>query len=382
VSFTPVNLGQLPPELPAAMGGANALRLAELHIDDLLVETTQIGASDLHLSVELPPTVRLDGKLVRLNYPPLAGQDIQRLIYEILTDTQIQTFEKDRELDFSYGIVGVGRFRFNVYRQRGSIGAAMRAISTRIPTIEELRLPTMLRELTRKPSGLILVTGSTGAGKSTTIAAMLDVINRERECHIMTIEDPIEYLHNHQRAMVNQRELGQDTNSFDKALRSILREDPDVILLGEMRDLETISAGITMAETGHLVFATLHTRNAPQTIDRLVDVFPSNQQTQIKVQLANALEAVVAQQLLSRNGGGRVPAVEVMLASSAVRHLVREGRTEQLPSIIETSTQLGMQSMDRSLVQLVRLNAISMDTARMATLDPENLMKLMQTFGL
>ena len=382
MSFTPVNLGQLPPELPAAMGGANALRLAELHIDDLLVETTQIGASDLHLSVELPPTVRLDGKLVRLNYPPLAGQDIQRLIYEILTDTQIQTFEKDRELDFSYGIVGVGRFRFNVYRQRGSIGAAMRAISTRIPTIEELRLPTMLRELTRKPSGLILVTGSTGAGKSTTIAAMLDVINRERECHIMTIEDPIEYLHNHQRAMVNQRELGQDTNSFDKALRSILREDPDVILLGEMRDLETISAGITMAETGHLVFATLHTRNAPQTIDRLVDVFPSNQQTQIKVQLANALEAVVAQQLLSRNGGGRVPAVEVMLASSAVRHLVREGRTEQLPSIIETSTQLGMQSMDRSLVQLVRLNAISMDTARMATLDPENLMKLMQTFGL
>lgn len=387
MSFTVGSTGAGPVEGPAGsagmlLGGANQLRLADLHIDDLLVETSQTGGSDLHLSAELPPTIRLDGKLARLNYPPLNPQDIQRLIYDILTDTQIQQFEKERELDFSYGIVGVGRFRFNVYRQRGSIGAAMRSIPTRIPTIEELRLPALLRDLTRKPSGLVLVTGSTGAGKSTTIAAMLDVINRERECHVMTIEDPIEYLHTHQRAMVNQRELGQDTTSFEKALRAVLREDPDVILLGEMRDLETIAAGITMAETGHLVFATLHTRNAPQTIDRLVDVFPPHQQQQIKVQLANALEAVIAQQLLPRNGGGRIPAVEVMLASSAVRHLVREGRTDQLPSIIETGAQLGMQSMDRSLVQLVRMGAITMDTARMATLDQDNFGRLLQSFGV
>jgi twitching motility protein PilT len=366
----------LPEAEPSAPAGAQPIH--GVHIDDLLMEAVKRGASDLHLSERLPPMIRLDGRLVRTNYVPLTSQDIQRLIYEVLTNQQIQWFEKVRELDFSYGLKGTGRFRFNVYKQRGAVGAALRAIPTRIPTLEELRLPTLLRELTRRPSGLVLVTGPTGAGKSTTLAAMIGIINQERDCHVMTIEDPIEYLHSHQKAMVNQRELGQDTNSFENALRAILREDPDVILVGELRDLETIASAITLAETGHLVFATLHTRNAPQTIDRIVDVFPPYQQDQIKVQLANALEAVIAQQLLPRMGGGRVPAVELMLANSAVRNLIREGRTDQLASCIECGAQIGMQTMDRSLVTLVRMGSISMDTARAASLDPDNLQRLMK----
>jgi twitching motility protein PilT len=367
---------------PDGTVGAGALPIADVHIDDLLVEAAQRGASDLHLTEKLPPVIRIDGRLLRLNYVPLTGQDIQRLIYDILTNQQIQWFEKVRELDFSYGLDGVGRFRFNVYRQRGGIGAAMRAIPTKIPTLEDLRLPTLLRELTRRPSGLILVTGATGAGKSTTQAAMIGIINQERDCHVMTIEDPIEYLHTHGRAMINQRELGQDTNSFENALRAILREDPDVILVGEMRDLETISSAITLAETGHLVFATLHTRNAPQTIDRIVDVFPAYQQDQIKVQLANALEAVIAQQLLPRAGGGRIPAVEIMLASSAVKNLIREGRTDQLYSCIETGGNMGMQTMDRALVQLVRTGTITLEVGKASSLDPDNFMRLLKSFGM
>lgn len=384
MSFTAVNWNELKEQEEArdAPRGTGALPIGDLHIDDLLIETTQRNASDLHLTEKLPPVIRVDGRLLRLNYEPLGAQDIQRLIYDVLTNQQIQWFEKVRELDFSYGLVGIGRFRFNVYRQRGTIGAAMRAIPTKIPTLEELRLPGMLRELTRKPSGLVLITGATGAGKSTTLAAMIDIVNQERDCHIMTIEDPIEYLHGHRRAMINQRELGQDTNSFENALRAILREDPDVILVGELRDLETISAAITLAETGHLVFATLHTRNAPQTIDRIVDVFPPYQQGQIRVQLANALEAVVAQQLLIRTGGGRIPCVEIMLANSAVRNLIREGRTDQLPSIIETGANIGMQTMDKSLVQLMRMGSISLETARAASLDPDNLMRLLKSFGM
>jgi twitching motility protein PilT len=380
VSSTVANWTEIP-EVPAPPSNAVGLPVADLHIDDLLVETTQRSASDLHLSDGLPPVVRVDGRLVRLSYQPLTSGDIQRLIYDVLTNQQIQWFEKVRELDFSYGLPGVGRFRFNVYRQRGSLGAAMRAIPTRIPSLEELKLPTLLRELTRKPSGLILVTGATGAGKSTTLAAMIDILNHERDCHVMTIEDPIEYLHSHRRAMVNQRELGQDTNSFENALRAILREDPDVIMVGELRDLETISAAITLAETGHLVFATLHTRNAPQTIDRLVDVFPPYQQDQIKIQLANALEAVISQQLLPRAGGGRLPAVEIMMANSAVRNLIREGRTEQLTSCIETGYSIGMQTMDRALVQLVRVGTITMDVAKAASLDQDNFVRLLKSFA-
>ena len=369
-------------ETPEPSISAGALPVAELHIDDLLAEATQRGASDLHLSVGLPPVIRVDGRLQRLNYETLTNQDVQRLIYDVLTNQQIQWFEKVRELDFSYGLQGVGRFRFNIYRQRGCIGAAMRAIPTKVPTIEELRLPPILRDLCRRPSGLVLVTGPTGAGKSTTLATMIDLINQERDCHIMTIEDPIEYLHTHKRAMINQRELGQDTNSFENSLRAILREDPDVILVGEMRDLETISAAITLAETGHLVFATLHTRNAPQTIDRIVDVFPAYQQDQIKVQLANALEAVVAQQLLPRASGGRIPCLELMVANSAIRNLVREGRTEQLYSIMETGSNHGMVTMDRALCQLLRLGAVTLDVARAASLDPDNLMRLLKNFGM
>ncbi len=382
MSFTVANWDQALPALTETPVVAGALPLAELHIDDLLTEATQRGASDLHLSVGLPPTIRVDGRLQRLNYEALTNQDVQRLIYDVLTNQQIQWFEKVRELDFSYGLQSVGRFRFNVYRQRGNIGAAMRAIPTKVPTIEELRLPPILRDLGRRPSGLVLVTGPTGAGKSTTLATMIDLINQERDCHIMTIEDPIEYLHGHKRAMINQRELGQDTNSFENALRAILREDPDVILVGEMRDLETISAAITLAETGHLVFATLHTRNAPQTIDRIVDVFPAYQQDQIKVQLANALEAVVAQQLLPRASGGRIPCIELMMANSAIKNLIREGRTEQLYSIMETGGAHGMVTMDRALVQLLRMGTITLDVARAASLDPDNLHRLLKNFGM
>ncbi|MCC2669041.1 MAG: pilus retraction protein PilT [Armatimonadetes bacterium] len=382
MSFTAVDWTRMPAAEPEPQVSAGSVPIGDSHIDDLLVECNLRGASDLHLSVGLPPVIRIDGRLVRLKYDPLTGQDIPRLVYDVLTNQQIQWFEKVHELDFSYGMTGVGRFRFNVYKQRGAVGAAMRAIPTKIPTLEELRLPPMLRELTRKHSGLVLVTGATGAGKSTTLASMIGIINQERDCHIMTIEDPIEYLHTHGRSMINQRELGQDTHSFENALRAVLREDPDVILVGELRDLETISSAITLAETGHLVFATLHTRNAPQTIDRIVDVFPAYQQDQIKIQLANALEAIVAQQLLPRSGGGRIPALEIMLASSAVRNVIREGRTDQLYSCIETGAQHGMQTMDRSLVQLLRTGNITMDVAKTNSLDPDNFIRLLKNFGM
>ncbi len=383
MSFTADRRGvdyQLPPTAPDSSYTTGSQPIRDVHIDDLLLEATQRGASDLHLSERIPPVIRKDGRLQRLNYEPLLPNDIQRLIYEVLTNQQIQWFEKVKELDFSYGMSGVGRFRFNVYRQRGTIAAAMRAIPSRVPTLEELRLPSMLRDLTRKHSGLILVTGATGTGKSTTLASCIDIINNERDCHVMTIEDPIEYLHSHRRSMVNQRELGQDTHSFENALRAVLREDPDVILIGELRDLETISAAITLAETGHLVFATLHTRNAPQTIDRLVDVFPPYQQDQIKIQLANALEAVIAQQLLPRIGGGRVPAVEIMMANSAVRNLIREGRSEQLYSCIETGASMGMVTMDRALVHLVRMGQITQEQAAAHSLDADSFFRLLKNF--
>jgi twitching motility protein PilT len=355
--------------------------LADLHLDDLLEEAASRGGSDLHLSAGLPPVIRLHGKIVRLNYERLSSHDVQRLVYSVMNSHQIQSFESTRELDFSYGILRLGRFRVNVYRQRGTTAVAIRAIPNKIPSLEELRLPPILRDLTRRPSGLILVTGATGSGKSTTLACMVDIINRERDCHIVTIEDPIEYVYRHARAMVHQRELGDDTISMHSALRAVLREDPDVILVGEMRDLETISTALTLAETGHLVLATLHTRNAPQTIDRIVDVFPANQQGQIKAQLGNSLEAVISQQLLPRSGGGRVPGVEIMLANSAVRNLIREGRSEQLYSCIEVGAREGMQTMDKNLVQLIRMGAITLDTARGASLDPDNLARLISGVG-
>ncbi|OFX16851.1 MAG: type IV pili twitching motility protein PilT [Armatimonadetes bacterium RBG_16_58_9] len=347
-------------------------------MDDLLREACERGSSDLHLTVGLPPMLRIDGTLVRTNYSPLAPNDSQRLVYDILTSDQVQTFEKTHELDFSYGLEGVGRFRVNVYRQRGSVGAALRSIPDQIPTFEQLGLPLKLRDLCRNHSGLILVTGPTGSGKSTTIACMVDTVNCERGCHIMTMEDPIEYLHRHKRAMINQRELNTDTDSFANALRAVLREDPDVIVVGEMRDLETIAAALTLAETGHLVFGTLHTRNAPQTIDRVVDVFPPHQQDQIRVQLSNTMEAVIAQQLLPRLGGGRIAAVEIMIATAAIRNLIREGKTHQLYSAVETGAQFGMQTMDKTLAELHRSGQITHEEAVTRSIDRENFKRFLQ----
>lgn len=356
----------------------NARPIEEAHIDDLLREACERGASDLHLSVGLPPMLRVDGSLVRTEFRPIAPTDTQRLIYDILTTDQIQWFEKTRELDFSYGMKNVGRFRVNVYRQRGSVGAAFRSIPDQIPTFEQLGLPVILRDLCRKHSGLILVTGPTGSGKSTTIACMIDAINVDNAVHIMTIEDPIEYLHRHKRAMINQRELNTDTDSFENSLRAVLREDPDVILIGEMRDLETIAAALTLAETGHLVFGTLHTRNAPQTIDRVIDVFPPHQQDQIRVQLSNTIEAVVAQQLLPRIGGGRCCATEVLIATAAIRNLIREGKTYQIYSALETGAQFGMQTMDKVLAELQKTGKVGHEEAIARAIDRENFTRFLQ----
>lgn len=355
-------------------------RLDDIHINELLSLTNQYGASDLHLTIGLPPMVRKDGKLIPLQYVVAREQDTQRIIYDILNNEQIEVFERTHELDFSYGVKGVGRFRFNVYKQKGAVSAAMRMIPNVIPSLEQLRLPAALRDLTHKHAGLVLVTGPTGSGKSTTIASLIDIINTERECHILTIEDPIEYLHTHKKGMVNQRELGLDTNSFNNALRASLREDPDVILVGEMRDLETIAAAITLAETGHLVFATLHTRSASATIDRIVDVFPSHQQEQIRIQLATSVEAIIAQQLLPRPGGGRVCAVEIMVATAAVRNLIREGKTHQINSIIETGQQYGMQAMDRVLADLYRGGYVTFDEAATRAIDRENFQRLVKGY--
>ena len=355
-----------------------ALPLNETHIDDILRLSQQMKASDIHLSVGLPPMYRVDGKMQPTQWEVVTPREVQRLIYDILLGDQIEKFERTKELDFSYGVANVGRFRFNVYRQRGSVGAAVRAIPGKVPSLDQLRMPPILRELTKKHSGMILVTGPTGSGKSTTIAAMIDVINSERPVHIMTMEDPIEYLHTHKAAMVNQREIGQDTDGFAPAIRAVLREDPDVVLVGEMRDQETIAAALTLAETGHLVFGTLHTRSAPATIDRIVDVFPPSQQDQIRVMFSNSIQAIVAQQLIPMLGGGRVGAVEIMVATSAIRNLIREGKSFQVMSSIETGAQFGMQQMDKVLAELQRGGQISMDEALTRCNDRDTFLRLVK----
>ncbi len=352
----------------------------DIHIDDLLRLIVERGASDLHLAVGLPPILRTDGQLVQTAYAFLTPQDTQRLMYDILTDEQVQRFESAFELDFSYSIEKLSRFRVNIFKDKGTVAAAFRVIPQRIPTIRELGLPLVLEDLTRKPRGLILVTGPTGSGKSTTLAAMLNLINTERNVHIITIEDPIEYLHTHRSSVINQRELGSDTKSFSNALRSSLREDPDVILVGEMRDLDTISTAITCAETGHLVLATLHTNNAPQTVDRMVDVFPSDQQEQIRFMLSNNLEAVVCQQLLPRAGmPGRVCAMEIMMATPAIRNLIRESKAHQLTSVIQTSANVGMQTMDQSLRDLYQKGLISYDEALTRCMNPDEFKTMVST---
>jgi twitching motility protein PilT len=353
-------------------------RIEGFDMDALCAMTMENGASDLHLTVGLPPMLRIDGRLVPTNFEPLAPHDVQQIVYDILSDAQLERFEKNHELDMSYGVKQVGRFRVNVYRQRDSVAAAFRAIPSRIPTLQELNLPPILRDITNRSSGLILVTGYTGAGKSTTLASMIDHINTTRALHILTIEDPIEYLHRHKMSMINQRELGADTATFSLALRSALREDPDVVLVGELRDLETIDAALTIAETGHLVFGTLHTRNATQTIDRIIDVFPPHQQEQVRVQLANTLEAVIAQQLIPRMGrSGRIPALELMIATSAIRNLIREAKTHQMPSVIETSGEMGMQTMDSSLADLVHRGEVTHEEAITRCVDQDNFQRLL-----
>lgn len=354
--------------------------ITDVTLHELLSLAVKRRASDLHITAGLPPVLRIDGRLIPLDFEPLTPHDTQRLLYDILDDRQIGEFETKHELDISYGAPNLGRFRVNLYVQRGAVGGALRLIPTEIPTMEELNLPRILEDLATRNSGLILVTGPTGCGKSTTLATMINHINRTRECHIMTIEDPIEYLHRHQKAMVNQRELGTDTFGFAEALRAVLREDPDVVLIGEMRDLDTINAALTIAETGHLVLGTLHTRNAPQSIDRIIDVFPPFQQEQIRVLLSNTLEAIISQQLLPKYGGrGRVPAVEILIVNSAVRNLIRESKTHQIYALMDTGAEQGMQTMDKALASLVRRGIVSDEEARLRSFDPDNYSRWMRT---
>lgn len=360
----------------AASAETDATPIKNIHIDDILRMALERKASDIHITAGLPPMIRMDGEIVALPYQRLESEDTRRLIYDTLTDDNVQKFESNHELDFGYMIKFLARFRFNVYMQRNSVAGALRVIPTKIPSFESLGLPPVIREMSKRASGLVLVTGPTGSGKSTTIASMIDDINENRQAHIMTIEDPIEYLHQHKKCMVNQREMHADTYSFHNSLRAVLREDPDIILVGELRDLETIEAALTLAETGHLVFGTLHTRNAPATIDRIIDVFPSDQQDQIRVLLGNTLEAVVSQQLMPKLGGGRCAALEIMLGTPAIKNMIREGKTHQMYSTIETSAQLGMQTMDRNLADLFRNGIVSHDECMMRAVDKETFGRL------
>ncbi len=348
---------------------------------DLLKMAIQQEASDLHIAVGRPPVLRIDGRLISIESPPLTPADSRRLVYGILTDLQKQKFEEQKELDFSLSIANVSRFRVNAHFQRGSVAAAFRTIPSKIYSFEELHLPkNILEQMSRRPSGLVIITGPTGSGKTTTLAAIIDLINRERECHIITIEDPIEYLHAHKKALVEQREVNEDTSTFATALKYVLRQDPDVIMVGEMRDLETIGAALTAAETGHLVFSTLHTVDVVQTIDRVIDVFPPHQQEQVRIQLAGVCEGVLCQKLLSCAAGkGREIAVEVMIATDAIRNLVREGKTHQIYALMEAGGRYHMQTMDRALVNLYRKGLISKDTALINAKKPE---EMRRQFGM
>jgi twitching motility protein PilT len=353
-------------------------------VDELLEQVVVRGASDLHVTVGSEPVVRVNGHLERLDdFARLTPEDTQRMLYRILSTEQQKHFEVKRQIDISYSIPGLARFRVNVYVQRQSLGAAFRLIPAELKTLEQLGLPPVLKEFTQKPRGLVLVTGPTGSGKSTTLAAVIDEINRTRDDHIMTIEDPIEFLHRHKRCVVNQREIGPDATSFAEALRGALRQDPDVILLGEMRDLETIGTALTAAETGHLVFATLHTQDAPSTVDRLIDVFPAAQQEQVRVQIASTLQGIVTQTLLpTADGRGRVAALEILLPDDAVRNLIRQAKVEQIYSIMQTNTSRGMQTLEQALLDLVRTGKITADLALQRSSRPQQLKSLLQRNGL
>src|ERR671927_899128 len=349
---------------------------------DILLEVIEAGASDLHLTAGSPPMIREKGKLRALDYPVLGPTDTREIVYSILNNEQRKRLEIDWQIDLSYSVPNKARFRVNAFFQRASVGAVMRTIPTEIPKLQDLGLPPVLADFTKKPRGFVLVTGPTGSGKSTTLAAMIDMINKERHEHILTIEDPIEFLHRHQNCIVNQRELGADAESFALGLKAALRQDPDVILVGEMRDLETISTALTAAETGHLVFATLHTQDTGQTIDRIIDVFPPHQQQQVRVQLSVTLQGVVTQQLLpTADGSGRVVACEILVPTPAVRNLIREGKTHQIYSAIQTSGSIGMQTMDAHLAQLVRTGKITRALAEQRASVPEELKRLLGGVG-
>jgi twitching motility protein PilT len=352
----------------------------EFDFADVLLQVMERNASDLHLTAGSPPMIRQHGKLHALDYPVLTPQMTREVVYSILTNDQRQRLETDWQIDFAYSIPGKARFRVNSYFQRASLSAAFRLIPSEMPKLRDLDLPAVLQDFAKKPRGFVLVTGPTGSGKSTTLAAMLDMINDERQEHILTIEDPIEFLHRHKKCIVNQRELGADAQTFALGLKAALRQDPDVILVGEMRDLETISTALTAAETGHLVFATLHTQDTAQTVDRIVDVFPPDQQQQVRVQLSVSLQGIVTQQLLPKaDGQGRVVATEVLVPTPAVRNLIREGKTHQIYSALQTGAQYGMQTMDTSLAQLVREQKITRELAEARSSTPEELRRLMGT---
>ncbi len=350
-------------------------------IDDLLKEVIGYNASDLHVSAGLPPVIRVDGNLLRTKHPPFTAEQIEALLFPMLNNEQRRTLEQTWELDMSYGLVDLGRFRVNVYKNRGSYAAAFRTITSEIPSFNTLGLSPIVKAITNKQRGLILVTGPTGSGKTTTLASMIDHINETRSEHIITIEDPIEFIHKAKKSVIHQRELGQDTRSFANALKSCLREDPDIIMVGEMRDLETISLAITAAETGHLVFGTLHTSSASQTIDRIIDVFPEMQQQQIRIQLGGCLEAVFAQTLLPRirpdgTKKGRVMAQEILIKNNAISNMIREGKSAQIYSVIQTGMGIGMQTLEYALSELYKQGMVTAEDALIKSQRPEELRRL------
>lgn len=350
-------------------------------IEELLEKLVNSGGSDLHISSALPPCIRIDGKLKRMDYPPLTPDQVENLLFPMLSNEQRRRLEQEWELDFSYGIEGLSRFRVNFYKDKGNYAAAFRTITSTVPSFEKLGLPEIVRSTAEKPRGLILVTGPTGSGKSTTLAAMIDYINSTRAEHVLTIEDPIEFVHTSKTSIIHQRELGMDTRSFANALKSALREDPDIILVGEMRDHETISLALTAAETGHLVFGTLHTSSASQTVDRIIDVFPEGQQQQIRVQLANSLVAVFAQTLLPKlqpdgSKRGRVMAQEIMLVTPAISNLIRESKAAQIYSTIQMNQGMGMQTLEMALASLYNQKLISLEDALSKTSKPEELKRM------
>ncbi len=353
----------------------------ELMIEDLMEQLIEMGGSDLHLSAGLPPYFRINGRLTPIGDEPLTADQCQRLIFSMLNNTQRKNLEQNWELDCSYGVKGLARFRVNVYKDRGTYAACLRALSSKIPSFDKLGLPDVVREMAEKPRGLILVTGPTGSGKTTTLAAMIDLINRTRAEHILTVEDPIEFVYEPIKSLIHQRQLGEDTKSFANALKASLREDPDIILVGEMRDLETIQLAITAAETGHLVMGTLHTSSASQTVDRIVDVFSSDKQQQVRVQLSNSLVAVFSQTLVTRKNVkpgefGRVMAQEIMVVTPAISNLIREGKTAQIYSAIQTGGKLGMVTLEKVLANLYQAGTVSFESAMSKTSRPDELQRL------